>query len=208
MKRFNLQLFAEFDKIAEENAQAFEGSTHKENFTALSAKLGELGYDVLINNKKSAEFVPASRLNDVVSQRDGFKTQLETSNQQLEVLKKAAGDNEQLKGEYQKMIDQNNGLLEELKTASIKLQIAIAAKDAINPQDLFMFINMGNIKINSKGEVLGADSEIARLKQEKPYLFNAADGKKKKGGTDPEDDKTKLVTGNMNSMIRRAAGIN
>lgn len=201
-----LQHFANLDDILTANAQAFEGTNVKDQFTTISTKLGELGYDVLINQKDKAEFVPSSRLHEVVSQRDNFKSKVEELNGQLETLKKNAGDNTQLKDEYQKLIDNNNKLLQDLQQTKINSEIMIAARDAINAKDLLAFINFENIKVNSKGEVLGVDGEIARLKQEKPYLFSAAgDDKKKKGGADNKDkgDQDKL---GMNQLLRRAAG--
>ena len=45
----NLQFFASMDDVIAANADAFgEGDTTKESFTAVSDKLKELGYDVLI----------------------------------------------------------------------------------------------------------------------------------------------------------------
>ncbi|MCX7924138.1 MAG: phage scaffolding protein [Clostridia bacterium] len=207
-KSINLQLFANLDEIITANTQAFEGSNVKDSFSAIQTKLGELGFDVLINDKKKAEFIPSTRLSEVVSQRDGFKTQVETLNTQLEALKKGAGDNEALKGEYQKLIDQNNNLLKEIETTKINTEIMLAAKDAINAKDLLVFIDMNNIKVNAKGEILGVEAEIERVKKEKPYLFtDPKGGKGGKGGSDTGGDKgDKSHGGGMNAMIRRAAG--
>jgi len=97
--------------------------------------------------------------------------------------------------------------LKELERTKISTEIMLAAKDAINAKDLLVFVDMNNIKTNAKGEVLGVEAEIARIKAEKPYLFaNPGDDKKKKGGGDPNGDKSKDVTGGMNAMIRRASG--
>lgn len=201
-KRINLQMFASLDEIIEANTQAFEGSNIKDQFTEITSKLGELGIDVLLNDRKKAEYVPASRLSEVVSQRDNFKTQLQKLNNELENLKKSAGDNSELKAKYDKLIGTNNDLLKELETTKINMEIMLAAKDAINPKDVLAFINFDNVKINSKGEVSGVDAEIARLKSEKPYLFTS---EKKKAGVD-ESGKDDTITGGMNALLRRAAG--
>lgn len=205
-----LQLFANIDDVIASNAQAFEGSNVKEQFSAIASKLGELGYDVLLNDKKKAEFVPSSRLSEVVSQRDQFKGKVEELNATLLKMQKDAGDNQQLKDQLQGLMDQNNALLKEIETTRINAEIMIAAKDAINPKDILAFIDMNNIKVNAKGEVLGVEAEIARLKTEKPYMFAAGaagdDGKKKKGGTDPNGGKGEKQIGGMNAMIRKAAG--
>jgi hypothetical protein len=203
--RVNLQLFANLDDVITANAAAFEGSSIKDQFSSISTKLGELGYDVLINNKKAAEFVPSGRLNDVVSQRDGFKTQVEGLQIELAKMKDAAKGNDQLQGQLQGLMDQNKKLLDDIEKTKVDTEIMLAAKEAANPKDILLFIDRNNIKVSAKGEILGVDSEIERLKKEKPYLFNAS-GKPGKGGTGAED---KGGTGvkSMNDMIRRAAGI-
>lgn len=201
-----LQLFAGLDDVISTNAQAFEGSTIKDDFTKISTKLSELGYDVLINNKKQAEFIPASRLSEVVSQRDGFKGQVEALNTQLETMKKDAANNPELQKQLQMQIDSNSKLMKDMEQTKINTEIMVAAKDAINSKDLLAFINMDNIKVNAKGEILGVESEITRLKTEKPYLFGAAGaGTGKKGGMD-NGGAGNNNTGGMNAAIRRAAG--
>jgi len=204
--RMNLRLFANLDEILTQNAQAFEGTNTKENYTSLNEKLSGLGYDILINNKKQAEFVPVSRLNDVVSQRDTFKTQAETLNGQIEEMKKSAKGNDALMTQLDSMKTNNDNLLKELEDSKVKFAIVSAAKDAVDPNDITRFINMENVKLNSKGEVTGVEAEVARVKSEKPYLFTNADTKKKKAGADLGGGGKEHVTVNMNEAIRRAAG--
>jgi hypothetical protein len=207
LRSFNLQLFANIDEILTANAKAFEGTDVKGQFSAINTKLNELGYDVLINHKEKAEFIPSSRLSEVVGQRDQFKGKVEELNIQLGTLLKEAGDNKELAGKYQDLIAKNNTLLKDLEQTRVNSEIMLAAKDAVNAKDLLLFINYDNIKVNSKGEVMGVEGEITRIKQEKPYLFQTAgDGKKNKGGVDNNGggDSTKL--GGMNAAIRRAAG--
>lgn len=208
VKGMDLQFFAKFEDIISQHADAFEGSNITETVTNLTTKLNELGYDVLFNNRKSAEFVPASRLNETIAQRDQFKSQVEELNTQLQQMKDAAKGNEALQAQLQQLMDKNNDLLRELEQTKINSEIMIQATDAINPKDLLAFINFGNIRVNSKGEVLGVESEIARLRSEKPYLFNNVNqaGKHNKGGFDPNNDKGDPRISGMNAMIRRAAG--
>ena len=205
-----LQLFAGIDDVIAANAQAFEGLDVQEQFSTIQTKLSELGYDVLLNNKKQAEFVPTSRLSEVVGQRDQFKSKVEELNGTLLKMQKDAGDNQQLKDQLQGLMDQNDALIKEIEQTRINAEFMIAAKDAINAKDLLAFVDMNNIKVNAKGEILGIEGEIARLKADKPYMFTSetgGDGKKNiKGGTDPSGGKGEKVTGGMNAMIRKAAG--
>lgn len=195
---------ANLDDVIKEHADKFEGSNAKANYDALHTKLNELGYDVLINHKEKAEFIPSNRLSEVVSQRDGFKGKVEELNTQLEALKVSSKGNDQLQAQLQSMVDKNNTLLQDLEQTKINSEIIAFAKDAINAKDLLAFIDFTNIKLNSKGEVLGVESEMKRLKEAKPYLFE--DGKKSnKGGTD-SGSTGGANGGSMNDAIRRIAG--
>ena len=209
-KFINLQLFASLDEIVAANEKAFEGMDVKGSVGTLQAKLGELGYDVIFNNKQKAEFVPASRLDEVTSQREQFKSQVNEANAQLEKLKREAGDNQAIKAQLQALIDQNNNLLGDLEKARVDAEIAMAARDANNPKDILVFIDRNAIKVRSNGEIVGVKEEVERIKAEKPYLFTAsADGGAgtggRKGGMDNQG-KGENGTVNMNNMIRKSAG--
>ncbi len=195
----------DFKEILEQHKDVFQGMEGiDEQFTTLSTKLNELGYDVLINNKQKAEFIPAGRLNEVVAQRDQFKTQVAELNKQLEAMKSAAEGNEALQKQLQEQIDNNNKLMEQMEQTRIEAEILLAAKDANDPKDVLMFINKEVIKVDKRtGQVSGIQEEIERIKKEKPYLFNKTASK---AGVDPNEDESGKETNNMNFMIRRAAG--
>jgi len=197
---------ADFNEVFEGNKDKLtDVADSAEHFTKLSTKLSELGYDVLLNHKEKAEFVPAGRLNDVVGQRDTFKTQVQELNKQMQAMKDAAKGNDELQGNLQKLMDQNQGLLTELENTKVNTELMLAASDAVNPKDVLVFINMENLKVNSKGEVMGIDAEITRIKTEKPYLFKSVD-QKKKGGSDSSGGDGDSGKMNMNFLIRKAAG--
>lgn len=204
--KMNLQMFADLNDIITNNAEAFEGVDLEQTFNPIATKLSELGYEVLINHKEKAEFVPASRLGEVVGQRDAFKQKVEELNVTLTDLQSKAGDNQQLKDDYQKLIDQNKILLEDLETTRLETEIMITAKDAINPKDLLLFINKDNIQKNAKGEFMGIDAEIARIKTERPYLFQG-EKQNNKGGMDNSGNDERQKPVGMNAMIRRKAGL-
>lgn len=196
---------ADIDQILEANKDKL-GDFDKDGFTRLGAKLGELGYDVLLNNKKAAEFVPSGRLNDVVTQRDGYKTQAETLQQQLAEMKKGAAGNEALQKQIQDLMDQNNKLIADMENTKVETAFIMAAGDAgaIDPKDLLAFVDRSSLKQNAKGELLGLEAEITRLKTAKPYLFKTAGGQK--GGSDNGGTGGGGQKFSMNAAIRAAAG--
>lgn len=204
--KFNLQLFAEIDDIIESNKDALGDVDIKTNFDTISTKLEELGYDVLINHKEKAEFIPSSRLSEVVSQRDTFKEKVETLNGQLEALKGQAGNSVELNGKIQELMDDNAKLLEDLEQNKITTEIMIAAKDAHDSKAILPFVNMENVKVTKKGEILGIDEEIARIKEDMPFLFVDSTSPRKKAGADPSGGGNEPQTLNMNAMIRKSAG--
>ena len=208
--KMDLQFFASMDDVITNHADAFgEGDTTKDSFTAVSDKLKELGYDVLINQRDKAEFVPASRLNEVVSQRETFKTQAEQAIVELNKLKNQQGISEEAQTQINTLIGQNEALLNQLQEANVQLEIMSTAADAINPKDVLPFIDMTKIKKDKDGNVVGGvKEEVDRVRTEQPYLFNKQKQEGSKGGFDgtgPNGGPGTEGKTDMNSMIRRAA---
>ena len=204
------QFFASLDDVINANTDAFgEGDTTRNNFTAISDKLKGLGYDVLINHRESAEYVPSTRLSEVVAQRETFKQQAEQAIVELNKLKGQQGISEEAQNQINTLISQNEGLLTQLREASVQLEIMSIATDAINPKDILPFIDMTKVKTDKDGHVTsGAKEEIDRLRSEKPYLFTKKEQSGSKGGFDGSngggsgDGSGKT---DMNAAIRRAA---
>ena len=210
-KMLNLQFFASMDDVIAGNTDAFaEGDTTKDSFTAISDKLKGLGYDVLINKRDAAEFVPSSRLSEVVAQRETFKQQAEQAIVELNKLKGQQGMSEEAQNQINTLIAQNQGLLTQLQEANVQLEIMSLAADAINPKDILPFIDMKQVKTDKDGHVTaGAKEEVDRVRTEKPYLFNKAQQDKgSKGGFDGSNGgggNDGTGKSDMNAMIRRAA---
>ena len=142
-KDLNLQFFASIDDVMTAHADAFgEGDTTKDSFASISDKLKGLGYDVLINQRDKAEFVPASRLSEVVGQRETFKAQAEQAIIELNKLKSQSGISEEAQKQINGLITQNENLLNQLQEANVQLEIMSSAADAINPKDIIPFIDM------------------------------------------------------------------
>lgn len=209
-QKINLQFFASMDDVITAHSDAFgEGDTTKDSFTSVSDKLKELGYDVLINQRDKAEFVPASRLSEVVAQRETFKTQAEQAIVELNKLKNQSGISEEAQGQINTLITQNEELLNQLQEANIQLEIMSTASDAINPKDVLPFIDMSKIKKDKDGNVVGGvKEEVDRVRTEKPYLFNKQKPESSKGGFDGSGNGNGDNGGSkidMNAAIRRAA---
>lgn len=184
-----------------------EGNDFETRFSGIQSQLQSLGYDVLINNRAQAEFVPASRLSEVISQRDGFRTQFENAQKDLLALKNQPNIPEEAQNQIDALIDTNNKLLESLKLANINLAVVTEFDDAIDASDILQFIDRSKLKIDKDGTVTGGlKEEHERLKGEKPYLFVASqDTSRKQAGADLGGGGTGAEKLTMNALIRRAA---
>lgn len=202
-RKINLQLFADLDEILESHAEELKDLNVKDSLEPIQNKLKDLGYDVLFNQRERAEFVPSSRLSEIVQQRDNFKGQVEQLNATLEELKGKVNGDVELTEKYDNAIKENNLLLQQLETAQVNSEIAIYAKDAIDVNDILAFINYDNITKDKQGKYIGVKEEVNRLKESKPYLFGKIS--KDKGGSDAGDSGGSGKI-SMNLAIRRAAG--
>lgn len=212
-KRINLKLFATIDEVLESNKDNFADSPDfGTNFGTISEKLKGLGYDVLLNNRQNGEFIPAARLGEVVSQRDGFKQQAEGLQKQLEVMQKNTSIPEDVQKQISLLSDSNKQLLEQLEDSQVNMEIMACAVDAHNPKDVAAFVDHNKVNIDKQGNVHGVKEEIERIKAEKPYMFKVAENSNNLGSKGGSDNQGGSGSGsgsgtlNMNSMIRRAAG--
>ena len=211
LKKINLQLFANIDDVISAGGEQFKDNPDfGTNFKAMAETLKGMGYDVLINKKDAAEFVPTTRLNEVVGQREQYKTQAANLQKQLEEMKVQANPEQQKQIDV--LIENNKQLARQLEESSIKFECINVFKDAINPSDMYAFIDKSKITIDKDGKVHGMDTEYARLKAEKPYYFNKAEGgadnsgSGSSGGVDNSNTGGTCGTMDMNSLLRRAAG--
>lgn len=193
---------ANIQDVITNHAKELEGKDIDSYYKNLNTELSTLGYEVLINEKEKSEFVPSDRLNATVAQRDSFKTQVETLNSQLEELRNSSKDND-TQGKLQEMMDSNNTLISELNKAKVDNQVITLAKDAIDVNDVLVFINREVAKLDKKGNIVGVEEEVERIRTDKPHLFNKSNNR---GGRDKSGSDDESLTSNINSMIRRAAG--
>lgn len=209
-RKINLTKFASLEDVMSQHTDVFtEGNDFGERFGGIKSQLDSLGYDVLINNRQNAEFIPSSRLSEVISQRDGFKAQAENAIKELNDLKASPNISSEVQAKIDGLIDSNTELLNSLVEANMNLDIVTAASDAINPKDVLALINKDALQIDKKtGKVTkGLDEELERLRAEKPYMFNVSSASKAKAGAESKgsDAGGKGDKFDMNSMIRRSA---
>lgn len=125
------------------------------------------------------EFVPKTRLNEVISERDNFKTQLTDVNTQLDKIKKEAGDNEALKqqietfkAEAKAKDEEHQAKLTQLKTDNI-LERELMTAGAKNVKAAKALLDMSKVKLDGE-TLIGLKEQIEAQKtaEDSKFLYN------------------------------------
>ena len=128
----------------------------------------------------------------LTAERDDFKKQLEGRDKDLKELKKSAGDNAELKKQYEDLQSKYKTDTEKLNETLAKTKLDSAISEALgqtkarDPKDLKNFLNMENIKLTDNG-LIGLDEQVKNLQENKAYLFASVP---KTSGTNPVGGQT------------------
>ena len=145
--------------------------------------------------EKLKDFVPKHRFDEVNEAKKQLAEQLQERDNQLSQLKKAAGDNEELRKQIEALQHENKereqeyqGRLRDMAiTTAIKLAVAGEAHD---PDLVANLIDKGKIEVDEQGNVkAGLDDQIKSLRESKAFLFvqKQADPQGKLKGMNPAD---------------------
>ena len=145
----------------------------------------DLGIDEKLAEKAEAEsekelsgYVPIERFTEADEARKKLEESTKEYEKQLEALKTASGDSEELKQKITELQEQNKQKdadyqeqLNDLRmTNAIKLAVAQSAQDS----DLVAgLIDKGKLILGDDGKVTGLDEQLADLKKNKAFLFKA-----------------------------------
>ena len=174
-------------ELIEQNKEDFgEGAIDAVKAALKAAK--EQGYSVITNNDKEPEFIPKTRLDEVISVRNQLREQVDNLTTDLAKLKKSAEGNEELKSQIEAM----QAEVEKAKTKNKEVTAKAAAKMAAvqakakDPDDVLLFVDFGKIVIDDDGTVTGLDEQMTTLLEKKAYLFGEEGGSKGgSGGGNP-----------------------
>lgn len=157
-------------------SEAIKGIVGEELYTQIVSKLGDKKIDVISDN-----YIPKSRFDELVGQKNLVKTQADELGQQLETLKKASKGNEELTKTIEQLQKQNGDWEGKYKSTLLESAIKIKAmsEKAKDPSDLLKFLDASKLEITETGEVKGLEEQLKTLKESKAYLFDVA------GGTPP-----------------------
>ncbi len=156
-----------------------------------NAGIEESKLDGLITNigKELAKyFIPKDKYNEVAEAKKQLEKDIAERDQQLEQLKNAAGNSEELKKQIEELQEANRRATEEWQAqmSQMKLDFAIeralTAAKAKNIKAVKALLDMDKVKLDGD-QLLGIDEQLKALQQSDPYLFG--DSGKVGGGTNP-----------------------
>lgn len=128
-------------------------------------------------------YIPKHRFDEVSDSNKELKKQLAERDQQLENLKKAAGDNQELQKQIQELQKTNEATTAEYesKLKQVKLdaavELALAAAKAKNTKAVKALLDLNKLEFDGD-EVRGLEDQIKKLKEaeDSKFLFDVADG--------------------------------
>ncbi len=121
-------------------------------------------------------FIPKSRLDEVITERNALKTTLEERDTQLNTLKKSTVDNEELQNQIKQLQADNKATKEklesDLKDAKLTSSIKIALAGKVHDEDLVAnLIDKSKIVMGDDGKIAGLSEQITTMQTEKSFLF-------------------------------------
>lgn len=136
-------------------------------------------------NEDMKNYIPKHRFDEVNDANKELKKQLTERDQQLEDLKKAAGDNQELQKQIQELQKTNETTTAEYesKLKQVKLdaavELALTAAKAKNIKAVKALLDLGKVELDGD-QVKGLEDQIKKLKEaeDSKFLFDAADGNK------------------------------
>ena len=151
-------------------------------------------------------FIPKDKYNEVAEAKKKLETDIQERDNQLEQLKNAAGNSEELKAQIEQLQAENQKAAEEWQAKMAQMQLdfaiekALAAAKAKNPKAVKALLDMEKVKLDGE-QLLGLDDQLKAIQQSDPYLFGESgkvgSGTNPPGAGNPEANPWKKETWNL-----------
>lgn len=139
----------------------------EELYNQVTSKLGDK--KIMLDD---GNFIPKARFDKVNDQKKELETQLKTTSETIETLKKNNSDNETLQStisEHEKTIEKLKKEAED-KDFSYSLRDALKEAGCIDSKALEVYLTKENLKLED-GKIVGLEEQLNSLKESKTYLF-------------------------------------
>ena len=138
-----------------------------------------------------------SKMEELNKTNESLQSQIAERDKDLKSLKKRAGDNEELSNEFKELQSKykqdTENLTKELRQTKLNSAVdsALSKAKVRNSKAAKALLNMGEVKLNDKGEVEGLDDQINSLQKTDGYLFDQGNKEPYQpqgggGNTDPD----------------------
>ena len=132
--------------------------------------------------------IPKDKYNEVAEAKKKLETDIAARDTQLEELKKAAGNSEELKQQISELQEANKTAKEKWEADAAQMKLGFAIERALttakakNAKAVKALLDMDKVKLDGE-QLLGLDDQLKAIKESDPYLFG--DPGKVGGGTNP-----------------------
>ena len=119
-----------------------------------------------------------SKIDELNKTNESLQSQIAERDKDLKTLKKQAGDNEDLTNQFKELQSKykqdTDNLTKELQQTKLNSAVdsALSKAKVRNSKAAKALLNMGEVKLNDKGEVEGLDDQISSLQKTDGYLFD------------------------------------
>lgn len=159
----------------------------KEEFVALgiSEELAQKAADASAEELKG--FVPKTRFDEVNEEKKNLQTAKKKAEDDLEALKKTAGDNEALTKQItdlQEAAKQKDAeYAGQIKAMKLSNAIRLGITDAQDAELVAGLVDQTKVILGDDGKVTGLEEQLKALRESKPFLFKTKeqDGRGKQG---------------------------
>jgi len=140
-----------------------------------------------INKELPKHFIPKDKYNEVAEAKKQLEADIQERDKQLEILKNAAGNNEELRKQIDELQKANKEAAEEWQKKMSQMQLdfalerALMAAKAKNPKAVKALLDLEKVKLDGD-KLLGLDDQLKEIQKSDPYLFGET---QIGGGTNP-----------------------
>ena len=141
-----------------------------------------------INKELPKYFIPKDKYNEAAEAKKKLEADIDERDKQLEQLKNAAGNSEELKAQIEQLQAENQKAAEEWQAKMAQMQLdfalerALAAAKAKNAKAVKALLDLEKVKLDGE-QLLGLDDQLKAIQQSDAYLFGESG--KVGSGTNP-----------------------
>lgn len=161
-------------------------------------KLGDK--KLLVND---GNYIPKGKFDDLNTEKNTYKAQLEERDRQLEDLKKKAAGNEDLAKQLEDLQNQNKQSSDEYESKlaeqkkDFAIETAILKAKAKNPKAVKALLDASKVE-HKDNKLYGLDEQLAELKKSDSYLFG---DERATDSANPPPDQKKTAKDEYNEVL-------